>query len=52
MNEIIMYYGPFVLLVLTIVVISLIIALFARSLRRYKRLQEEIETLKGKSVNE
>ncbi len=47
MNETIMYYGPFVLLVCTILVLALIIGLIVKSKRKSKKLAEELELLKG-----
>jgi septation ring formation regulator EzrA len=46
MNETIMYYGPFALLLIIIGILILIVAIVIRSSRRRKELLAEIEKLK------
>ena len=47
MNETIMYYGPFALLMLIIGILILIVAIVIRGSRRRKKLLAEIEKLKN-----
>jgi hypothetical protein len=51
MNETIMYYGPFALLMIIIGVAILVVALVIRSIRRRKKMLSDIESLKGKTEN-
>jgi len=51
MNETIMYYGTFILLMLTIVVMAFIAFLVARSMRKNKTLGGD-RKIKGKSTSE
>ena len=51
MAELIMTYGPFALLMITIGCILLIILVTIKSIRRRKKMLSELEALKNKADN-